>query len=76
MMPLYGGGLWLAVMTAPPAASRCLTMTPTPGVERIPRSTARQPAAARPARRASASIGPDGRESRPTTTAPPPRCVP
>src|SRR5262245_18138831 len=60
----------------PPAAFSRQTASPTVGVGATPTSCTSQPASNSPARTAWRNIDPLGRPSRPSTTRPPPRCVP
>ena len=47
--PLYGDGLWLAVIWMPPAAPVCRTSTPVVGVAAMPASIVARPTACKPA---------------------------
>jgi hypothetical protein len=56
LMPLYGSGLWEAVMTMPPSQPSWRSMIPTHGVVTNPRSTTSTPTEHRPAVMADRSI--------------------
>ena len=64
----HSAGLWLAVTPSPPAAPVSRTASISVGVGTIPSSVTLHPTESSPAMVARASIGPDVRESRPTTT--------
>ena len=66
--PLYCGGLWEAVTTAPTSSASSATA----GLGSTPPSTAEPPADAIPRPSASSSSTPDARVSRPTKTRPRP----
>jgi len=64
----HSAGLWLAVITRPPAAPWCSTANCAVGVGTRPHSTTVTPTDCKPARAAASSMGPESRASRASTT--------